>query len=178
MDKSQQMILNYTWREWVHTTISCLYESEKTLFRLNHKNTIIMNNDEANNESSPEEALKQILDLTIELYVNQKKSKQEVISILQELGLEEETARNILKAVCSRFRKDLTSFILKETFKGIGKGLIFVVIGIAITAITYSMAEDGGTYIVTVGLFICGGLLILTSLIYLITNLLKTIRYM
>ena len=137
-----------------------------------------MNNDEANNESSTEETLQQLFNLTIDLYVNQKKSKQEVIGILQGIGLEEEVARNILKAVCSRFRKDITSFVLKETFKGIGKGLIFIIIGALITAVTYSMAEDGGTYVVTVGLFICGGLLILKSLIYLISNLLKTIRYM
>ena len=103
-----------------------------------------MNNDEANNESCTEETLKQLFSLTIDLYVNQKKSKQEVISILQ----------------------------------GIGKGLIFIIIGALITAVTYSMAEGGGTYVVTVGLFICGGLLILKSLIYLISNLLKTVRYM
>lgn len=137
-----------------------------------------MNNNEINNESSPEEILKQLFNLTVELYVNQEKSKHEVISILQGLGLEEETAQNILKAVCRQVRKELTSFTLKETCKGIGKGLIFIVIGIAITSITYSMAEGGGTYVVTVGLFLCGGILILKSLIYLISNLLKTIRYM
>lgn len=121
--------------------------------------------------------MNQLFDLTVELYVNQKKSKQEVLNELQRCGLPEETANAILQEVCKRFRKEFIPFILKETLKGIGKGLLFIIAGAIVTGVTYSMASPGGSYLVTTGLFACGGLMLLKSIFYLICQMLKMLRY-
>ncbi len=46
------------------------------------------------------------------------------------------------------------------------KGLIFIILGIAITGISYAMATDGGTYRIFWGLSIYGGYIFLKSFSY------------
>lgn len=44
----------------------------------------------------------------------------------------------------------------KQAMKDIIVGVLFIIVGIAITVVTYRMAEGGGRYVVTWGLMLVG----------------------
>lgn len=46
----------------------------------------------------------------------------------------------------------------------IGCGVLMLVIGGIVTGVTYSAAEGGGTYVITTGLFIVGGITLISGL--------------
>jgi hypothetical protein len=50
------------------------------------------------------------------------------------------------------------------------KGIVFLALGTIVTGITYSMASGGGTYIVTTGLFVVGGINTIIGVIKYISN--------
>lgn len=56
------------------------------------------------------------------------------------------------------------STVRQGGLKSLGCGLLLLIIGGIVTGLTYSAAEGGGTYIVTIGLFIAGGLALIRGL--------------
>ena len=55
----------------------------------------------------------------------------------------------------------------------IGVGALMIAIGAAITGATYSAASDGGSYVVTSGLFFVGGIQILVGIFRLVASQLR-----
>lgn len=88
------------------------------------------------------------------------KAKPAVIGDLVAQGVPKEVAESLVQKAevykKSEFRKSgMTSLM-------IGVGLI--VLGAVITGATYSAADPGGTFVVTIGLFLAGGIAVLRGL--------------
>ena len=66
-----------------------------------------------------------------------------------------------------RYKSELKG---KEGLKGIGCGLLMVIAGAIITGLTYSAASDGGSYVVTTGLFVVGGITFIVGFIRWVTS--------
>jgi hypothetical protein len=88
------------------------------------------------------------------------KNKREVTDELIQQGVPNDVADEIIKRVFA-YKSKLKR---KEGGKAIGCGLLMIVVGGIITGITYAAAEGGGTYIVTTGLFIVGGITLIVGL--------------
>jgi hypothetical protein len=82
------------------------------------------------------------------------KSREETAASLIGKGWSPEMAEQI---VGQAYRAKKTEF-RKAGFKAFCIGLALLVLGIAITAASYSAAKSGGTYLVTIGLFLSGAI--------------------
>ena len=94
------------------------------------------------------------------------RKRSQVADELTRKGVPYDIAAQIVETVFG-YRSELKR---KEGLKGIGCGLIMLVVGGIITAITYSAASGGGTYIVTTGLFIVGAITLIVGFIRWITS--------
>ena len=59
----------------------------------------------------------------------------------------------------------------KVGLKTIGVGIGFVLLGSVITGITYSAAKSGGSYVITTGLFLVGGWIVLKGIWKIVSNI-------
>lgn len=65
----------------------------------------------------------------------------------------QEYARSYINAIIEQL-----SFYKSEASSAIGKGLAWLIGGLVVTGVTYAAASDGGTYIITWGAFLFGGI--------------------
>ena len=88
------------------------------------------------------------------------KSEKFIISSYIKLGISEEVAQKVVHIANMHKKKEYR----KAGFETIGIGIFFLVLGAIITGVTYSAASSGGSYVVTTGLFLVGGWMILKGL--------------
>jgi len=87
-------------------------------------------------------------------------SKELIIAGFVDSNIPREIAENIV-AQANDYKK---SEFRKRGMKTVAMGVGFLLLGGVITAITYSAASGGGTYVVTTGLFLVGALTIAKGL--------------
>ena len=94
------------------------------------------------------------------------KNRSQVADELARQGVPYDVAAEIVKRVFE-YRSELKR---KEGGKAIGCGLLMLIVGGIITGLTYAAALGGGTYIVTTGLFIVGGITLIVGLYKWLTS--------
>jgi hypothetical protein len=88
------------------------------------------------------------------------KSRKAMIEELMQRGFSYELANQIVEQAYRTKKSVFRQAGVKAFFVGIA----FIILGIVITAATYSIAKPGGTFIVTIGLFFSGAINILRGL--------------
>ncbi len=94
------------------------------------------------------------------------KRREQVISDLIRKGWSSEMAAQIV----SRAQQVKTAEFRKAGLKLFGIGIALLVLGVVITAASYSLAAGGGTYIVTIGLFLSGAVNTLKGLFRMVVG--------
>ena len=94
------------------------------------------------------------------------KNRSQVADELTRKGAPYDLAAEVVKRVFE-YRSELKR---KEGGKSIGCGLLMLIVGGIVTGLTYSAASGGGTYIVTTGLFIVGGITLIVGLYKWLTS--------
>ena len=92
------------------------------------------------------------------------KSRKEVVKTLINSGINAPEAESLVNYAISTHKAE----IRKGAMKQIGVGFLMLAIGIVITAATYSMAHNGGVYVVAYGPVIFGAIAILRGLFRLV----------
>jgi hypothetical protein len=105
-----------------------------------------------------------LLPQTIASAIGNGKSRKEVVKILINSGINAPEAESLVNYAVSTHKAE----IRKGAVKQIGVGLLMLVIGVVITAATYSMASNGGIYVVAYGPVIFGAIAILRGLFRLV----------
>ncbi len=82
------------------------------------------------------------------------KSRKAMIQEFVQRGFSSELAAQIVEQA-NRTKK---SVFRQAGIKAFFIGIALIVLGVVVTGATYSIAKPGGTYIVTIGLFICGAI--------------------
>lgn len=86
--------------------------------------------------------------------------RSSVVAELVGRGVPQDAAEHIVGEASSYKKREFRKAGLETLAAGVG----LIVLGGIITAATYSAAAPGGTYIVTTGLFLVGGLTVLRGL--------------
>jgi curved DNA-binding protein CbpA len=94
------------------------------------------------------------------------KKRSQVADELTKKGVPYDVAAQIVSRVFD-YRSELKR---KEGGKAIGCGLLMIIVGGIITGITYAAASGGGTYFVTIGLFVVGGITLIVGLFKWLTS--------
>ena len=94
------------------------------------------------------------------------KNRSQVADELTRNGVPYDVAAQIVSKVFD-YRSE---FKRKEGGKQIGCGLLMLIVGGIVTGLTYAAAEGGGTYFVTTGLFIAGGITLIVGLYKWLTS--------
>lgn len=95
------------------------------------------------------------------------RNRSQVADELTRKGVPYDVAANIVQRVFA-YRSDLKR---RDGGKSIGCGLLMLIVGGIITGLTYSAAsEGGGTYVVTTGLFLIGGITLLVGIYKWLTS--------
>lgn len=100
-----------------------------------------------NNDNENIKILKQLYEFVAEQLLTKKQTAAEVQTTLIEKGIDQETAKKIVVAV----EKQIQSAKKHQSNRNMLFGALWLVGGIVVTAITYSVAEPGGTYVVAWG---------------------------
>src|ERR1039457_626098 len=101
---------------------------------------------------------------TIASAIGGGKSRKEVGRILVSSGINARQAESMVNYAVSTHKAE----IRKGAAKQLGVGILLVVVGIVITAATYSMARHGGMYVVAYGPVVFGAISILRGLFRLV----------
>ena len=88
------------------------------------------------------------------------KSKKKVVNEFVNDGVPEEVAEEVVRRANDYKKAEFRKAGIKTLLIGVG----FLVAGGVITAVTYSAASGGGTYVVTTGLFLVGAINVLRGL--------------
>ena len=96
--------------------------------------------------------------------IGRGKKRKEIMDILVKAGMNAPEAESLVAYSLANHKAD----IRKGAVKQIGVGALMLVIGIVVTAATYSMARNGGMYIVAWGPAIFGALGVIRGLFRLI----------
>ena len=88
--------------------------------------------------------------------VVEKKTDEELMIYLQDLGLNHETSQNALKITHEHIRKTLNSLNIELAGKYFLIGVGVSALGGILTWASYSRAFNGGHYLVFTGLFVIG----------------------
>ena len=102
-----------------------------------------------------DELISEFYKRTINL-VAEEKSDSEILSELIANGLPENLAQILLEKVKSQIEIEKGKLNREAAREYFIKGVSFLAIGAIVTGITYSMASNGGSYVVTTGLFVLG----------------------
>jgi len=106
------------------------------------------------------QAINQVYDYALNLMVNEKKSANETKISLIEQGLDADSAT----IVVTNLEKQIIESKKEKANKDMLHGALWCVGGIIVTAITYSAASGGGTYIVAWGAILFGAIQFLKGL--------------
>ncbi len=111
-------------------------------------------------EGSAEQAVEALYSYAAGLMKN-KESDEAIVADLVQKGLSQETASSLV----GNLRSAIRSAKRKAGIRNIVIGSLWCVGGLVITALTYSMASGGGTYIVTWGAIVFGAVQAIRGLI-------------
>jgi hypothetical protein len=101
---------------------------------------------------------------TIATAIGRGKSRKEVVKALVDSGINAPEAESMVNYAVSNHKAE----IRKGAMKQLGVGFLMFVIGVLITVATYSMASNGGIYVVAYGPIIFGAISILRGLFRLV----------
>lgn len=121
-------------------------------------------------EFGPKELIVSLYEKTVQLIVDGK-NDSEILAELEREGAPKEIAQKILDDVKKEVNKVKANAHREVAGEYLLKGSGFLILGAVVTGITYSMASGGGTYIVTTGLFVVGGLYVVMGLFKYLSNL-------
>ena len=108
---------------------------------------------------------REMVNLAYELTM-QNIPKSRIAEELIKRGCPSEIAMRIARGV----EGERKSAVRKSAGRAFIWAIVLIIIGIIVTAISASLAEPGGTYIVTVGLFISGGIQLIRAIYFLISG--------
>lgn len=113
---------------------------------------------EANSEPGPDATKADLLKIFTYILFQMElgRTRGKIVDDLEARGIKHDMARDMVTHAFKKQREDKIS--QKEGGSQILFGLVLLVVGAVVTAVTYSLAGPGGVYIVTTGLFIVGGL--------------------
>lgn len=94
------------------------------------------------------------------------KNRSQVADELTRQGVPYDAAADIVQRIFE-YRSEVRR---KEGGKSIGCGLLMLIVGGIITGLTYSAASEGGSYFITTGLFVVGGITLLTGIFRWLTS--------
>lgn len=114
-----------------------------------------------NEELKEQEAVNQIYDYAANLMVNEKKSNSETKQALIEEGIDEESAAVIVDNLITEIGEAKKEAANKDMLWG----AVWCIGGIIVTAVTYSNASGGGTYVVAWGAILFGAIQFLKGLV-------------
>src|SRR5258708_39414668 len=97
---------------------------------------------------------------TIAGAIGRGRSRKEVVRALVDSGINAAEAEAMVNYAVSNHKAE----IRKGAMKQLGVGFLMFVVGVVITAATYSMASNGGIYVVAYGPIIFGAISILRGL--------------
>lgn len=111
------------------------------------------------NTNAPEEIIRLVLDLKSQLY-----TKGSIVRAVNKKVKNKDLARQYVEEILHERKTVLSGRTMDEKVSEAKNGLLYsalicagsFILGGIITGITYSMAEPGGTYTVTTGLFLVG----------------------
>ena len=92
------------------------------------------------------------------------KLRDDICAELQKAGVDAATAANIVATV-DNFMTAMRAAYRKAGLKTAGTGALLVIGGILVTAITYGMAQGGGTYVVAWGAVFFGLIAVIRGLV-------------
>lgn len=114
-----------------------------------------------NQNQDREAAVNQIYEYAAMLMVNQNKSAHEAKSALIDQGLDEESA----SAVVTTLEQQINDAKREKANKDMIYGALWCIGGIVVTAVTYSNASGGGTYVVAWGAILFGAVQFIKGLV-------------
>ncbi len=101
---------------------------------------------------------------TIATAIGRGKSRKEIVTALINSGINAAEAESMVNYAVSAHKGE----IRKGAAKQLGIGVLMLVVGVMITAATYSMASNGGMYVVAYGPIIFGAISVLRGLFRLV----------
>jgi hypothetical protein len=129
----------------------------------------MQNNTPTNIASSQQDPLAAAFQRAVTL-INQGKSKAQIEAELKSTGLDQESVSSVVKRVV-RLRRQANRDVAG---RNILFGALFCIGGTVFTALSYQMAAEhpgGGTYVITWGAILFGGIQFLKGLGQLVANL-------
>ncbi|MCG8698997.1 MAG: hypothetical protein MI922_13160, partial [Bacteroidales bacterium] len=114
-----------------------------------------------NQNDKQQEIVNQVYEYAANLMVNEKRSPSETQKALIEQGIEKEGAA----AIVSNLEKEIENAKKVKAKKDILYGALWCGGGIVVTAITYSAASGGGSYVVAWGAILFGAVQLIKGLI-------------
>jgi hypothetical protein len=141
----------------------CAYCDEKGFVDSNKPENVPVDKVELTYEIDIEKAISVIYEKAIKLVIDEK-NPYESLAELEKEGVPKELALKILDKARSDINKVKGKVNREVAGQYFLKGIVFLVLGAVITGITYSLASGGGTYVVTTGLFVVGGINIIIGI--------------
>ena len=120
--------------------------------------------DYAINETEQQELIDYIYGLAAG-YMQEGISDKEIVTKLEIEGLDTESAQAVVQNLAAMRKKE----IKQRANKNMGFGALWLIGGTIVTAVTYSAASGGGTYVVTYGAIVVGAIQFLQGLIQYLT---------
>ena len=114
-----------------------------------------------NQTAKQQEAVDKIYEFAANLRYNEKKSADETVTALVAQGLDLESAT----AVVTNLDHQVADTKKERAKKDVLYGALWCVGGIVVTAVTYSSASGGGTYVVAWGAIIFGAVQLIKGVV-------------
>jgi hypothetical protein len=149
---------------------ACAYCDERGIVDSNKPENVPVDKIDLAHQIGIKELILALYEKTIKLII-EGKNDSEILEELEKKGLTREIGEKIIdkaKTEINKVRNKAHREVAGEYFL---KGLGFLALGAVITGITYSIASGGGTYVVTTGLFVVGGLYVIIGFFKFLSNL-------
>ncbi len=112
-------------------------------------------------ESEQQKVIDQVYDYAADLLINEKSTPHEIKQSLIAQGIDESTAHLVVEKI----EAEVVDERRKAANKDMLYGALWCIGGTIVTAVSYSAASGGGTYVVTWGAIFFGGIQFFKGLI-------------
>lgn len=149
---------------------ACAYCDEKGFVESTMIENVPVDQIDIANKMGIEEVISAIYERTIKLVIDGK-SDLKILTELEKDGIPKELCQKILDKAKTEINKVKGKAHREVAGQYFLKGIGFLALGAVVTGVTYSMASGGGTYVVTTGLFVVGGLYVIIGFFKFLSNL-------